>query len=409
MSKERVFPGVGKTGKVRQIKFGIYSFLLAVIIKSFFHLVGALGNKIIINGNTLEKGTLVLYFVLFYVVAYLWCVFFIGIRKEAWIKMIAVAFFPSLVMILLRASHVYDAYMLISVLAVIMVITPMMVTFVYFGSYGFIQSEGKKQRREFYRFFFQFAQPLCLPALTMIVVYVLIISSNYRSITDYEENYGRLITYSDQEKRDILKDYLEKNYGNVRYADKSGFIPANEGDLWSANIEGLKQLRRDIYDSLTIVEKLNALQLLTDIEIYDLTGETDFVELVSADLKTETIGSYYSKTRTIVLTTSILEDRDKAIESLLHECKHAHQHYLTDYLNEMNMLDNQAVKRSSYGKWQEEFEDYNKGEESGFADYYNQDVEEDSRAYAYIWARHYRMYIDRITDNTVDVTNLEIK
>jgi len=409
MNKVCIFPGTKKTSRSRQIKFGLYSFLLAIITQLFFRFVGALSNTMIIGGKKIEGGAVIKLFFLLYLVAVLWCILFIGIQKDTWMKVAAVAYFPSLIMILLRASHVYDEFVLISIFLVVMVITPLIVTFTSFGSFGFINPDRTGQRREFFGFFFQFGQPLCLPFLTTIIVFVLSLSPSYRSLNDKELNYGKLVEYSDQEKRILLNEYLEKNYKNVTYADKSKFKPAKEGELWETNIEGLKNLRKDIYDTLSNEEKLNALKLIVDIEVYDLTGEIDFVDLVSADIESDTLGAYYSQTRTIVLNTNILENRNEAIESLLHECKHAHQHYLTDYLADMNMLDNQAIKRSSYGRWHDDFDDYNSGRETGFADYYNQDVEEDSREYAYIWSRQYIMYIDRITDNVVNQTNLDSK
>lgn len=409
MGNNRIFPGTKKTSRSRQIKFGLYSFLLAVIMQLFFRYVGALGSTMIVGGKKLEGGAVVKLFLLLYLVAALWCILFIGIQKDTWMKVAAVAYFPSLIMILLRASRIYDVFVMMSIFLVILVITPLIVTFISFGTLGFTNPDRTGQRREFLGFFFQFGQPLCLPILTTIVVYVLLLSANYRGLSTMELNYGKLIEYSDQEKRILLNEYLEKNYKNVIYADRSEFKPAKEGELWQTNIEGLKNLRTDIYDSLSDKEKLNALKLIVDIEIYDLTGETDFVDLVSADIESDVLGAYYSKTRTIVLNTSVLQNRNEAIESLLHECKHAHQHYLTDYLEDMNMLDNQAVKRSSYGRWQDEFDDYSNGEKSGFADYYNQDVEEDSRAYAYIWSKNYIMYIDRISGNAVNQTNMDKK
>jgi len=409
MNRVYIFPGTKKTSRSRQVKFGIYSFLLAIIAQLFFRFVGALGNTMIIGGKKIEGGAIVRLFLLLYLVAALWCILFIGIQKDTWMKIAAVAYFPSLIMILLRASHVYDVYVMISIFLVIMVITPLIVTFTSFGSFGFVNPDRIGQRKEFLGFFFQFGQPLCLPFLTTIVVFVLSLSSSYRSLSEMELNYGKLVEFSDQEKKNLMNEYLVNNYNNVIYADGSNFKPAKEGELWQTNIEGLKNLRKDIYNSLSNKERLNALKLIVDIEIYDLTGETDFVDLVSADIESDTLGAYYNQTRTIVLNTSVLENRDEAIESLLHECKHAHQHYLTDYLAQMNMLDNQAIKRSSYGRWQEDFDDYNNGKETGFSDYYTQDVEEDSREYAYIWSRHYIMYIDRITDNVVNQTNLENK
>ncbi len=409
MNNIRIFPGTKKTSRSRQLKFIIYSFLLAIILHLFFRFVGALGSTMIVGGKKIESGAIVKLFLSLYLVAALWCILFIGIQKDTWMKVAAVAYFPSFIMIILRATRVYDVFVMMSIFLVVMVITPLIITFISFGSLGFTNPDRAGQRREFLDFFFQFGQPLCLPFLTTIVVYVLLLSANYRSLTEMELNYGKLVEYSDEEKRSLLNEYLERKYNNVIYADRSKFKPAKEGELWQTNIEGLKNLRKDIYYTLSDEEKLNALKLIVDIEIYDLTGETDFVDLVSADIESDVLGAYYSKTRTIVLNTSVLENRDEAIDSLLHECKHAHQHYLTDYLAEMNMLDNQAIKRSSYGKWQDDFEFYNDGRETEFADYYNQDIEEDSREYAYIWSRHYIMYIDRITGNVVNQTNLDKK
>ena len=54
MNIRKIFPGIKKTNRFRLIKFSVYSFLLAILVKSYLHFLGFLGDRIIFHGKCIE-------------------------------------------------------------------------------------------------------------------------------------------------------------------------------------------------------------------------------------------------------------------------------------------------------------------------------------------------------------------
>lgn len=402
-----IFQGPGSTSFKRQVLFLVYSFILAIFIKSFLHVTGALGDRLIVFGRKCEGVVLGELFVFFYDIAVVWYLYVVGIRTNTYMKMTAVATFPSFMLILLRAILIYDPGPILVEWSMAVIIIPFVIAFIWREIL-----ESERTYLYIFREFFHLSQPMCVTIFTFLIVFVFSISSNYRSIADVENSYGireqQQLSY--QDKRELLDKELTKAYGDITYAPRSGFIPAAEGELWLSNIDGLKMLSRNTYDSLGRDEKLKALQLLVDIEIYSLVGEAGIVELASADVESYKEGAYYKQARLILISNEVLSERDEAISCVIHEAKHAHQNYTLEYLKSLDVLDSQTIQSTNIGSWQYENENYTYGDEGDYMAYYGQDVEEDSRYYAYLWMHKYIEFLDRINSNgTVDINGLDIK
>ncbi len=404
-----VFKGSKKTSFSRQMLFVLYSFIIAVLVGCFFYLTDVISGMLILSDRRVEGIVLIELFLALYLSDVYFYLYVLGIQKCVYIKVVAAGVWPSFILILLRGSIVYGTRTTIYELMISVLIMPAVIAFILSQTFG----KGGMDIRHFLWEFFNNSQPMCVITFTVILTFLLTISADYRNISDIEKVY----TNSEESRlsfdkyRDKIYEELNNNYGNVLYADEVGFTPAAEGKLWISNVEGLKDLSKRRYDTITDKEKLNALKLMLELDLYSLVGEANIVDLAAVRLPDYQLGAYFPQARLVVISTDILDDRDAAVECILHEVKHAHQNYTVDYLKQYDILDSKTVRNTSIGRWESENRDYHSGEDGDYDEYLSQEIEEDSRYYAYIWKNRYIYFIDRINleTNSVNISGMEIK
>ena len=334
-----------------------------------------------------------------------------------YIKMVGVASFPMYVYILMKTYAVYGCWFATVTGLFTYLIMPVILSIICYDPLFIEDTEYKidamKQRKnkhlDILDSCLNMMQPGCICVYTLILSILFNVSAVYR-------NYEKDMLSSKEERQVRIENIIEQSidqisdkYGPLKSAPDSGFVET-EDNLWIANLTGLKNLRKNVYDSADTYGRLKALKLILDIEIYSLTGERNTVGLSSVDFNDGIQGAYYPQANMIFISNGILNDRDAAIECVIHEAKHVHQKYAIALLDSLNILDSRMIQNTSIGNWQYENENYHNGEDGDYSAYYMQDVEMDSRAYAYRWARNYILFIDRITsDGVVDITGLEVK
>ena len=156
-------------------------------------------------------------------------------------------------------------------------------------------------------------------------------------------------------------------------------------------------LEREIWNTLTIQEKVDLLQAICDYECeYVLGCET--VKVYSGLTSRESVlGEYSNQTRSFVISEQHLQNSDveDVVRTALHETRHAYQHSLVEMYFSLETKIKDEYKNlfpfKQAKSFSEEFKDYCSGEED-FNKYYAQDVEKDSREWASKRVKEYYIF-----------------
>lgn len=159
------------------------------------------------------------------------------------------------------------------------------------------------------------------------------------------------------------------------------------------------RLRDGSWDSLTEEEKLETLQAVVNYEAVVTLGIQP-PTVITKDIARDTVeGSYSHVNDTITVDASVLEmdSSEQAVDTVLHELRHAWQYAMADLYEQMEeVLGEDAVRISvmrdahDYGY---EFAHYKTSETSSFYAYYHQKVETDSREFADERIREFYRYL----------------
>lgn len=162
----------------------------------------------------------------------------------------------------------------------------------------------------------------------------------------------------------------------------------------SNNMETVLKLQEDVWNDLTVQERLNVLQTIADIE-RNYLGISNELNVGTANLSEELLGYYDDRTHEVIISMDSLlyDDVYEVLDTLCHEVYHSYQHRLVDaYVAADTQTQNLRVfKNASY--YLEEFSDYKSGTED-FCSYYAQECESDAREYAEssVLDYYYRIY-----------------
>lgn len=180
-------------------------------------------------------------------------------------------------------------------------------------------------------------------------------------------------------------------------SDSLGFVPqqpyseAESREISEAQAEFSalsERLRDGNWDKLTTDEKLEALQAVVDYEAIVTLGVQPPTVVARDILRSNVEGTYSHADDRITVDRSVLarESSERAVNTVLHEVRHAWQHAMADLYEQVKEIADKDVVRLSvmrdahdYGY---EFDHYQTSETGGFDAYYHQKVEEDSRVFA---------------------------
>lgn len=160
-----------------------------------------------------------------------------------------------------------------------------------------------------------------------------------------------------------------------------------------------ERLRDGNWDGLTTGEKLEALQAVVDYEAVVTLGVQPPTVVARDILRGNVEGTYVHADNKITVDISVLarDSSERAVDTVLHEVRHAWQHAMADLYEELMQIADEDAARISvmrdahdYGY---EFAHYQTSESSGFYAYYHQKVEEDSRKFADERIRDFYRYL----------------
>ena len=195
----------------------------------------------------------------------------------------------------------------------------------------------------------------------------------------------------------VLKNRKEysTNVQNTAYAIDTDLFEENKNELY--------KLQDDNYSKLSFEEKLNALQVVINIECSYLGLYP--VQLSSQCLCERDLAGYYDNSyRIIVIDKEIVEcekyGTEYAVEVLLHEIYHAYEHQCVEAMNSLDLSEAAANLKffRDVKVWKDEIENYHEfeGYEAGYESYmaYNeQELEKCAEAYSNQWKDAYMNYI----------------
>lgn len=148
------------------------------------------------------------------------------------------------------------------------------------------------------------------------------------------------------------------------------------------NIETVLLLQDELWETLTVQQRLDVLQTIANIEQRYL-GLPNELNVGAANLKQGKIAYYTDLTHEIIISIdSLLYDSSwELLDSVCHEAYHSYQHRLVDAYNasDENTKSLRIFRKAS--SYANEFGNYINGDED-FSVYYSQDCENDARDYA---------------------------
>lgn len=148
------------------------------------------------------------------------------------------------------------------------------------------------------------------------------------------------------------------------------------------NMDTLLLLQDELWEDLTVDEKLNVLQTVANIEQRYL-GIPHEMNVGAENVETGTLGYYLERTHGIIINLAYLLDcssRD-ALDVVCHEAYHCYQHCLVAIYGTLEPSEQQLSLFYKVGIYAEEFASYDNGEDN-LLSYYTQRCESDARSYA---------------------------
>ncbi len=155
----------------------------------------------------------------------------------------------------------------------------------------------------------------------------------------------------------------------------------NSDNPMMANISTISQFSDVCWKEMNTQEKLDALQVIADMEAGYLQIEP--VNVVSKHLEGKVLGSYDETSRTVSIDFDHHAGYDAmdCLNTLLHECRHAFQHDCVDSLDWSNEQVLTGMYYAQVRQWRQDFVSYTQSGSDQEA-YLNQSVEVDAREYA---------------------------
>lgn len=164
-------------------------------------------------------------------------------------------------------------------------------------------------------------------------------------------------------------------------------------NMMLANLSTIRLFDDAVWERLSEQEKVDALQVVADIETRHLGIES--VTVAAWELDGSTFGAYNSAGRIVKFDLEQHRGYRPAewIDTVLHECRHAYQN---DCVDALDWDDPDTAGKFYYGdfrQWKEELEQI---APSGKDGYYQQAIERDARDYADSGVQDYEQYIQFI-------------
>lgn len=189
---------------------------------------------------------------------------------------------------------------------------------------------------------------------------------------------------------------FSSNQKATRGTDSNEYTIAN-------NIEVVSNLREEVWETLSIEEKMYTLQTIANIESHYL-GLPHELNLQIESLDENVLAHYVDSTHSISLNINYFDDTaHEILDSLCHEAYHAFQHRLVEAYDSVDPEYQNLMIFNNAEQFKEEFQHYTRGQDD-FFEYFLQGCEETARVYSASAVQDYYRKIDlysaTLEDNT---------
>lgn len=173
-------------------------------------------------------------------------------------------------------------------------------------------------------------------------------------------------------------------------------IPAFSGDenKLANNIEIVSRLDNEIWPTLSTKEKLEVLQTVANVEARYL-GLPHELNVQLGALPEDMLASYDDRSHIVTINVDHIEfsPPEEILDSVCHECYHAHQRRACDAYDTMDDEYKDLLEFYSLQVYEREFSNYVHGTENE-EEYYNQLVERHARTYGAVSVEDYYKHIN---------------
>lgn len=157
-----------------------------------------------------------------------------------------------------------------------------------------------------------------------------------------------------------------------------------ETEEWTIknNMETIRKLDKDTWESLDATERLNVLDILKNIELQYL-GVNEEVDLTAEHLDNGLLGRYVCNRHKIIISLDHLkkEDVKDVIHTLAHECYHAYSEQQVELYRQIPEEYKNLIMFDTVKQYEKEYKAYVDGEEN-YGSYITQSCEKDANEYA---------------------------
>ena len=172
----------------------------------------------------------------------------------------------------------------------------------------------------------------------------------------------------------------------------SNEVAGTYNSLVMAHIDKVSGFNETEWDKLSLNDKIDLMQTVLNIETTYLGIHP--VSIASKKLDNGTLGEHSYSDSVVYIDYEVLaaETPEQCLKTVLHEVRHAYQHYVIEMLDWECEIVQTAHFYEEARRWKYELENY-VSDSASFSTYYNQDVERDARWYAEYSYYIYRDYI----------------
>ena len=156
----------------------------------------------------------------------------------------------------------------------------------------------------------------------------------------------------------------------------------------------LQRFKPDLWEAIPLEEKLEALQLIVDVETAYL-GLPDRITVCAEELGASTLGAYSHDERRIFISEALLRLNypEECLDTALHEVYHSYQHHLCDLYKGIDDRYRSMIHIRDASTYSYEFSNYVDGEDD-YTEYLIQLAEQDARSCADIRFQQYNILLN---------------
>lgn len=187
----------------------------------------------------------------------------------------------------------------------------------------------------------------------------------------------------------IVMDMAYKPMDRPKQSGVNSVISVEAEQLLDANAEKLKSFSESKWEKMSIDEKLDLLQIVTNIELNHL-GLDHELKVHATTLGKNTNACYRPKEKSVNVNIKRLEYAKgyEMLTSVAHESFHAYQHRMVETYKTAGAAEKKLLYFRKLEKYDKEMSNYISGK-ADYEAYYNQSMEIDARAYGKERAAYY--------------------